>query len=156
MFVSALISFLGGSAFRMIFGEISAWMTKKQDHMQEVERLRLQAELDAAQHARNLEAIRVQADLGVKTIAVQAEAALTQIETDAWSKLVDSTTKTTGILFLDIWNGTIRPLLATLAILVVVAQIAHNGFTLTDWDRELVAAILGIYLADRQLTKRGK
>ena len=153
---TALFSFLGGSAFRMIFGEISAWMTKKQDHSHEVERLRLQAELDAAQHARNLEAIRVQAELGVKTIEVQAEAALTQIETDAWAKLVESTTKVTGIKWLDTWNGSIRPALATLAMLVVIGQIVVNGFALSDWDRELVAAILGIYLADRQLSKRGK
>lgn len=153
---TALFSFLGGSAFRMIFGEISAWMTRKQDHQQEIERLQLQAELDAAQHGRNLESIRVQAELGVKTIEVQAEAALSQIETDAWSKLVDSTTKTTGIKWLDAWNGSIRPALATLAMLVVIGQIVVNGLTLSDWDRELVAAILGIYLADRQLSKRGK
>jgi len=153
---SALFSFLGGSAFRMIWGEVSSWMTKKQDHAQEVERMRLQAELDAAQHARNLEAIRVQADLGVKTIQVQAEAAMGGIEAEAWADVVGSTTKTTGIRFIDIWNGSIRPLLATLAILVVVAQIVSNGFVLSDWDRELVAAILGIYLADRQLMKRGK
>mgnify|MGYP000846776980 CR=1 FL=1 len=153
---TALLSFLGGSAFRMIFGELSAWMTKKQDHAQEIERLRLQGEMDAAQHARNLEAIRVQAELGVKTIQVQAESAISQIETDAWSKLVESTTKITGIKWIDTWNGSIRPALASLAMLVVVAQIVVNGFTLTDWDRELVAAILGIYLADRQLTKRGK
>lgn len=154
--ISALISFLGGSAFRMIFGEVSSWMTKKQDHAQEVERLRLMADLDASQHARNLESIRVQAELGVKTIQVQAEAAINQVETDAWSKVVVGTTKSTGIMFLDIWNGIIRPLLATLAILVVVVQIANNGFVLSDWDRDLVAAILGIYLADRQLSKRGK
>lgn len=153
---TALLSFLGGSAFRMIFGEVSSWMTKKQDHAQEIERLRLQGEMDAAQHARNLEAIRVQAELGVKTIQVQAESAISQIETDAWSKLVDSTTRLTGIKWIDTWNGSIRPALASLAMLVVIAQIVVNGFTLTDWDRELVAAILGIYLADRQLTKRGK
>lgn len=153
---TALFSFLGGSAFRMIFGEISAWMTRKQDHQQEIERLQLQAELDAAQHGRNLESIRVQAELGVKTIEVQAEAALSQIETDAWAKLVESTTKTTGIKWLDAWNGSIRPALATLAMLVVIGQIVVNGFALSDWDRELVAAILGIYLADRQLSKRGK
>lgn len=153
---TALLSFLGGSAFRMIFGEVSSWMTKKQDHAQEIERLRLQGEMDAAQHARNLEAIRVQAELGVKTIQVQAESAISQIETDAWSKLVDSTTRLTGIKWIDTWNGSIRPALASLAMLVVIAQIVVNGFTLTDWDRELVAAILGIYLADRQLSKRGK
>lgn len=152
----ALFSFLGGSAFRMIFGEVSAWFTKRQDHEHEIERIKLQNDMDAAQHARNLEAIRVQADLGVKTIQVQAEAAVGQLETDAWSKLVDSTTKITGIRWLDTWNGSIRPALATLAMVVVIGQIVINGFTLTDWDRELVAAILGIYLADRQLSKRGK
>ena len=154
--ISALFSFLGGSAFRMIFGEVSAWMTKKQDHAQEVERMRMQADLDAAQHARNLESIRVQADLGVKTIQVQAQAALNQVEADSWGQLVAGTARQTGIPFIDIWNGIIRPLLATLAILVVVGQIASNGFVLTEWDRDLVAAILGIYLADRQLSKRGK
>lgn len=73
--ISALFSFLGGSVFRMIWGEVSHWLTARQDHTFEIERLRLQADMDAAQHARNLEAIRMQADLGVKTIQVQAEAA---------------------------------------------------------------------------------
>lgn len=153
---SALFSFLGGSVFRMIFGEVSHWMTAKQDHVHEIERMRLQADLDAAQHERNQAAIRLQAELGVKTIQVQAEAAISQVETDAWAKLVENTTKLTGIKFLDIWNGVIRPLLATLAIMVIVMEIFQNGWHLNDWDRELVAAILGIYLADRQLMKRGK
>ena len=154
--ISALVSFFGGSVFRMIWGELSAWLTKRQDHAQEMERLRLQDELDAAQHARNLEAIRVQAELGVKTIEVQGQIDLDKIEAGAWDRVVDSTTKLTGIKFLDVWNGAIRPLLATLAILIVVAEVASNGFTLTDWDRELVGAILGIYVADRSLLKRGK
>lgn len=153
---SALFSFLGGSMFRMIWGEVSHWFTERQNHEQEIERMRLQGELDAAQHARNMEAIRVQAELGVKAIQVQAEAALDQTEADAWSKLVEGTTHLTGIKFLDLWNGIIRPLLATLAIFVVVAEIAQHGFILSDWDRELVAAILGIYVADRSLQHRGK
>jgi hypothetical protein len=47
-------------------------------------------------------------------------------------------------------------MLATLAISVVIAEIVRNGFTLSEWDRELVGAILGIYVADRSLLKRGK
>jgi len=31
-----------------------------------------------------------------------------------------------------------------------------NGFILSEWDKELVSAILGIYVADRSLGKRGK
>jgi hypothetical protein len=154
--ISALISFLGGSAFRMVFGEISAYFTKKQEHAQEIDRLKLQGELDAAQHARNLEAIRVQSDLGVKVIEVQRDADIDRIEAGAWEKVVDSTTKLTGIRIIDIWNGSIRPALATLAILFVCFEIVRHGFVLSDWNRELFAAILGIYLADRQLQKRGK
>lgn len=154
--LSALISFLGGSAFRMIWGEVASYFTRKQEHAQEVERMRLQADLEAAQHARNLEAIRVQADLGVKTIRVQAEADTSRIEASAWAQAVADVGKKTGIPFIDIWNGAVRPALATLAAVAVLGQIIHNGFALTEWDKELVAAILGIYVADRSLHKRGK
>lgn len=156
MFFSALISFFGGSAFRMIWGEVSHWLTEKQSHEFEIQRLTLQGQLDAAEHARNMESIKVQAELGVKTIQVQAQADLDRIEAGAWDKLVESTGRLTGITFIDIWNGVIRPLLATLAILVVVAEIVQNGFVLSEWDRELVGAILGIYVADRSLAHRGK
>ena len=154
--ISALISFFGGSVFRMLWGEISHWMTAKQDHSFELERMRLQEEIDAAQHARNLEAMRLQSDMGIRVIREKADAQIDQMEADAWSKLVESTTKKTGINFIDIWSGSIRPLLATLAILAVVAQIATAGFVLTDWDKELIGGILGIYIADRSLARRGK
>jgi hypothetical protein len=153
---SALFSFLGGSAFRMLWGEVSSWLTKRQDHKFEVERLRLQGDLEAAQHARNLEAIRVQAQLGVKTIEVQSQADLSKLDVSAWTQAVADVGKQTGIKFLDIWNGSIRPWLATMASAAVLFEIARNGFVLSEWDRELVGAILGIYVADRQLSKRGK
>lgn len=156
MFTSALFSFLGGSAFRLIFGEVSSFFTKKQDHAHEVERMKLQEEADAAQHARNIEAIKVQAELGVKTIQMQAEADVSRIDAGAWAQAVGDVGKKTGIKFLDIWNGSVRPLLATIAIIMLLIQFMQHGFVMTEWDKELVAGILGIYLADRQLSKRGK
>ena len=39
---------------------------------------------------------------------------------------------------------------------MVVFEVVKNGFILTEWDRELVGGILGIYIADRHLSKRGK
>lgn len=153
---SALFSFLGGSAFRMVWGEVSSFFQKKQDHEFELERLRLQGAMEAAQHQRNQEAIKLQADLGVKVIEAQRDSAVVQIETDAWLAAVRDVGKQTGIKFLDIWNGSVRPLLATLAILIVVAEVVATGFILSDWHKELVAAILGLYVADRSLTKRGK
>ena len=154
--ISALFSFLGGSVFRMLWGEISAFVKAGQDHAFEIERMRLQGAQDAAQHARNLEAIRVQSELGVKVIAAQREADMDRIDGSAFAEAVAAVGRPTGIRWLDMWNGTIRPLLATLAMAAVMAEIARNGFVLNDWDRELVGAILGIYVADRSLSKRGK
>jgi hypothetical protein len=152
----AILSFLGGNAFRLLFGEVFAYLNKRQEHKLEIERLELQGRLDAEQHSRNLEAIRLQADLGVKVIEAQRDAVLDQVEADAWAQAVTDVGKRTGIRFLDIWNGSIRPALATAAMIAVLFEIARNGFLLTDWDRELIGAILGIYVADRHLSKRGK
>jgi len=154
--ISALFSFLGGTAFRMIWGEISSWLTARQEHAHELARITLQEKVDAAAHLRNLESIRLQSELGVKTIQVQAEADLAKIKNAAWAGLVNSTTKVTGIRFLDIWNGAIRPWLATVAMAFILFEIMKNGWVLSDWDRELFGAILGIYVADRSLSKRGK
>jgi len=154
--MGALISFLGGSAFRMIWGELSAFFTAKQEHKHEIERIKAQGELDAAAHKRNLEAISLQSDLGVKEVMVKAETALTQTEMDAWLEVSKSTTKLTGIYWIDCWNQAVRPALATMALLAVVAEIAITGWALSDWDRELFGCILGLYVADRSLSKRGK
>lgn len=154
--LSALLSFLGGSAFRMIWGEISAWATRKQEHEHELARMTIQSTLEAERHARDMDRIKLQHELGVKEVIVQADAAVNKLEVEAWLQAVRDVGKQTGIRFIDVWNGAIRPLLATLAISVVVAQIIANGFVLTDWDKDLVAAILGLYVADRTLAKRGK
>jgi phosphopantetheine adenylyltransferase len=152
----ALFSFLGGSVFRMVWGEVASFFQKKQDHEFELERVRLQGAMEAAQHDRNMAAIKLQSDLGIKVIEAQRDSAVVQIETDAWLAAVKDVGRQTGIRFLDIWNGAVRPLLATLAILVIVAEVIATGFILSEWHKELVAAILGLYVADRSLSKRGK
>lgn len=153
---SALLSFLGGSVFRMLFGEISSWMNKKQDHLHEMDRMRLQGELDNSQFLRNQEALRLQADLGIKIVHVQAEAVVDKIEADSWLAAVKGTTQVVGIWFIDAWNGVIRPFVATWAILMVTLHFAQTGWVLDDNGWSLCGAALGIYLADRSLFKRGK
>lgn len=151
-----ILSFLGGNAFRLIFGEVMAYFNRKQEHALELERMHFQAEADAAAHARNMEAIRVQADLGVKVIEAQRDADLDRSDAGAWAEAVAAVGRQTGIRFLDIWNGSIRPALATLSMAFILFEVVNNGFVLTDWDKELVGAILGIYVADRALARRGK
>ena len=153
--LTGLISFFGGSVFRMLWGEISHWFTQAQDHKQELERMRLQGELDAAQHARNLEAIKVQAELGVKTIQVQAEAAVSEIEAQGWLEAVKGTTQKIGIAWVDAWNAIIRPSVATWSIIIITVS-ECKLIVLSEFASSIASAALGIYLADRNLAKRGK
>ena len=154
--ISALISFFGGSVFRMIWGEVSAWMTARQDHSHEVERMRLQGELDAATHGRNLQAITLQSELGVKTIQVQAESDLARIDAGVFGQAVELTGRQTGFAVVDIWNGIIRPMLATECMLLWSLHLYRHNWTLDEQGWALVGAALGIFVADRSLLKRGK
>lgn len=153
--MSALLSFLGGSAFRMVWGEAASYLTKRQDHKHEVERLAQQERLDAATHARNLAGMRLQSELGIKEIYVQQEAATAAGELDAWVETVKATGRMTGVAWIDGWNASIRPAVATAALIAMAVEIALLGH-LTAWHHEVFSAALGLYLADRALAKRGK
>jgi uncharacterized protein involved in cysteine biosynthesis len=154
--ITTILSFFGGSVFRMIWGEVSAWMTARQDHGHEIDRMRLQGDLDAATHKRSQEAIRTQAELGVQTIRVQGEADLSHIDADVFSKGVELTGRLTGFAVVDIWNGIIRPMLATECMLLWSLHLYRHNWTLDEQGWALVGAALGIFVADRSLLKRGK
>lgn len=153
--IGTLVSFLGGSAFRMVWGEVSAWMNAKQEHAQEMERMTFQEHADAQRHARNLAAIRLQAELGVKTVHVQAEADVARSDVAAFGTGVELTGRRTGSRWIDAWNGMIRPLLASVSIGLVVAS-EFAAITMSENGWALAGAALGIYVADRTLFKRGK
>lgn len=154
--MSAILSFLGGGAFRAIWGEFSSWMTKRQDHKHELTMLRVQGELDAAQHTRNLEAIRVQADLGVKTIQVQADADLARTDAEAFRDAVAKAATPSGVTWIDGWNAAIRPMGATIALVLWIWSIAEADWILTAWTLDLMGSIFGWFYVDRTLRKRNK
>lgn len=154
--IETLLAFLGGNAFRLIWGEISAAWTRHQDHRHELAMLQATAAAEAARHAQNLEAIRVQAELGVQTIRVQGEADVARTEADAFLAAVQATSARTGIAWVDAWNGAIRPALATMCMALIVGDWAQSGWDLDNYSWTLISAVIGIYIADRSLLARGK
>lgn len=155
--ISAVLSFLGGSAFRMIWGEVSAYLTRRQDHEHELERMRLQAQLDAAQHDRNQQAIRLQAELGIKVIEARAEAAVDEVEAQGWLEAVKATGRKVGVAWVDAWNAVIRPGLATWGVaMLTLNEIGALPNNLSEGTQAVIFAALGLYVADRTLGKRGK
>ena len=153
---SALFSFLGGSVFRMIWGEISSFIEKKQEHNQQIEMMRLQGELDDKEHARNMEALRVQADLQIKEVQVKSVADLANIDAQGFYDAFKSAEQPSGIAWVDAWNKLIRPLTATLCLAMLGLAFYQGGFIVTAFFMDLISSVLGFFFADRTLGKRGK
>ena len=118
--------------------------------------MRLQGDMDAAQHTRTMESIAQQHAMGVEVINVQAQAHVTAVEADAWLDAVQGTSKTVGIWLIDAWNGIIRPLSATWAIAMITISTYRMDWVMDLDAKAVCGAALGIYLADRTLFKRGK
>lgn len=156
MILSALFSFLSGSAFRMIWGEVSAYFTAKQEHQQELERMKLQNDLETARNDRDMARLKLQSDLGIKEIQIQADAALSKTEADAFVEAMKNSWKPIGIAWVDAWNGVIRPVAATVALAIWATKLVGQGFVADDFDKELLCGIMGFYFADRSLGRRGK
>ena len=156
MIGSAMLNFLGGSAFRMIWGEVSSFVTARQEHKHELERMKSQGELDANAHVRNMQQLKLQSDLGLKEVAVKAEAAIDEIEANAWLNAVSNADKPSGIAIIDGWNKAIRPAAATIVLVLWVSTLGARDFAVTPWDLELMGAVLGFFFADRSLGRRGK
>ena len=150
----AILSFLSGGVFRLLIGQVAGWLDKRQEHLHEIERARLQMEADAAQHARNLEAIKVQAELGVKTIQVQADAAVTSAEADAWRQAVASAVDPADNSWAGMWNKAIRPAAASIVLALWCLALWRQGFITNEWDRDVMGAVLGFFFASRALGKK--
>lgn len=139
----------------MIWGEISAWWTARQEHQQELARIEAQERADAAAHQRNMESLRLQHDLGVEVIRVQGEIDTRKIEADGWLEAVKSTGRKVGVAWVDAWNAMIRPAVATWAVIMMTGNYMRL-WTLDENGWAVCGAALGIYLADRALFRRGK
>lgn len=153
---SALFSFLGGSAFRMVWGEIASFIQKKQDHEHELALAKLQAELESGRHERDMARIKLQSDLKVTEVQVMGDMAIQGKEADAFVEAIKAAAVPTGIAWVDAWNGSIRPQYAEVALLLWLMKLISQGFVMDEFDTGLMAVIAGFFFADRSLGKRGK
>lgn len=153
---TTLISFLGGSVFRIIWGEVSAWLTASQEHRHELARLEAQAKIDKAQHARNMETLKFQAEAGVTLIETQGKVDIALLDSEIFGKGVELANKPVGIKWVDAWSSAVRPALATLLMVLVALHFYRANWLLDDRGWELAGATFGIFISDRMLFRRGK
>ncbi len=155
--MSAILSFLGGSAFRLIWSQFAEWLNKRQEHSQEIERMQLQAELDDNRHKNDCERVRLQSELGVKEMVVAGDVEVGKLEAAAFLEAMKSAIPPpTGIGWVDAWNNIIRPTGASLGYLLVFLELLSLNFVMGEWHRELVGTMLGFFFASRELAKGRK
>jgi len=146
---SAAVTFLGSTAFRLAISASLARWKARQEHKFELERMKLQDEIEGHTHRRNLEALKVQSDLGVLEAAVEKQHDLQLLDDQRFDNAMLEVRSPSGYPFLDRWNSFIRPALATTCLVVWVFSLAARSWIPTPWDLELMAATLGIFIGGR-------
>lgn len=154
--MGGVLSFLGGTAFRWVFGSLIDQWNKYQDHKHEVSLLELQHRIDADKHQWQQDAIKAQAEAGVRVIEAQSAAASTAAVEAVFSLAVQGVNEAQRRDdWIGGWNAMIRPLLATVAILMLAGESLMPGaITLTPLFAEVACAALGVFVGDRITRKR--
>ena len=151
-----LLEFLGGAAFRMIWGEVAGYLTKYQDHKHELAMISAQDAVEKARADRQMEQQRLAADLQVRVVEIQRDADVMKEEAAAFKEAMKEAWKPSGITWVDAWNGAVRPAFATTCLCLWALILHQAGWAPDDWDRQLIGGIVGFFFADRSLGRRGK
>ena len=149
--ITGVFSFLGGTAFRWLFGSILDQWNKYQDHKHEVALLTIQHAQDADKHLWQQEAIAAQAAAGVKVIEAQTVAASTAATEAAFNLAMQGINEASKRNdWIGAWNAGIRPFLATVAILLLAGESIAPGFIkLTPLFADVACAALGVFVGER-------
>jgi hypothetical protein len=154
--LSSLFAFLGGSAFRFVIGRATDWLEKRQAHLQELDHIREQERVDQAAHARQMDLIKLQSDLKLGEIKLVGETQVGLAEAQAFTEAMKVANTPTGVRWIDGWNGLIRPLTASIAVALWLLSVLKAALIITEWDKNLIASVLGYYFADRHIGKTRK
>lgn len=148
--LTLMTSFLGSAGLRWLLGELIGVFKLREERRAEIEMLRLQAELEAQRSERQRQAVLDAAAAGVKLIEAQREAHTSEASDAMMLEALRQVGQPTGVKWVDAWNGGIRPMLATLSILLIVASaVWPAGVSLTGIVAEVVAGVLGLYVGGR-------
>lgn len=149
--ISGVISFLGGTAFRWLLGEVLGFFKARQEHQAEIERLRLQHEQARDRQVWQREAVKAAADAGIKVIEAQSEAAREAAANAAHLAAVEGVNQASQRAdWIGAWNASIRPALATVSILLLVGQaLWPASVVLSALVLDLICAVLGVFVGER-------
>lgn len=148
--MTAILGFLGSAVFRWLLEKVFTLFERKQDHTQEIERMRVQADVDAAQHQRNLEMLETQSRLKLDLVKEEVRGAYEAAEGAALIASIENA-RPSGIWWVDAWNSAIRPFICTVCVALWVMGLEQRAFKLDEFDYTLIAVVIGWYFGTRAL-----
>jgi hypothetical protein len=147
---SGAISFLGGTAFRWLAGEALAFFKAKQEHAYEIAMRELDHKQDGQRAQWRREEIKSAADAGVQMISAKSESDARGMADSMLLETITQIGKQTGIGWVDAWNQSIRPALATASIVLLIGNAIWPGqIVLNALTMEVVCAVLGVFVGGR-------
>jgi hypothetical protein len=151
-----ILSFLGGTAFRWLFGEIIGFVKEREERKRELEMMRLNHEQDKDKHQWQQEAIAAHAAAGVKVIEAKRQSDESAAADDAFLKAIEGVnTASDRKDWIGAWNASIRPFLATVGILLLIGNtVAPTVFVISALVMEVICGVLGVFVGER-IRQRG-
>lgn len=148
--MSALLSFLGSAAARWLLGEVLAVWRQREDRRSEIAMMELQHRLDAERAQWQRQAVADAAAQGVRLVEAQSVAAQAQASDAMMLEAMRQIGQPSGVKWVDAWNASIRPGLATVSVLLLAGNaVWPDVVVVTGLLGEIVAGVLGLYVGGR-------
>lgn len=145
-----ITTFLMSTGFRWLFGEALEFLKGRTARKDEMELMRLQADIKKEEHERQQAAMRSAADLGIKEIQIRGEDLRDAIDAIGRLEATKTTAIVTGDVLIDRMNGLVRPLAAYICLLLVVLNaVAPSHVVLSTFALELCSSVLGVFVGGR-------
>lgn len=145
-----ITTFLASTGFRWLLGEGLEFLKARASRKDEMELMRLQADIKREEHERQQAAMRSAADLGIKEIQVRGEDMRDTIDALGRLEATKATAIVTGDWLIDRMNGLVRPLAAYICLLLIVLNaVAPSHVVLTTFVLELCSSVLGVFVGGR-------
>lgn len=153
--LGGLFSFLGGAAFRWLFGELITVYKDRAERKHELQMVRHQDWMAEQATKRKIAEYKAAADAGVQIIEAKADADAQRMADEAFNLAIkgvnDASMRSDWI---GKFNAFIRPELAQISIMLLVGQaLFPNHVTLTPLMVELIAGVLGVFVGERIKTR---
>lgn len=146
-----LISFIGGTAFRWILGEVFGFLRARDEHKAEMARMQMQMQMEQQRAQLQRDSIQQAHTLGLQIIEAQSAAAAEAMAGQTLLAAVQGANEAGKRSdWIGAFNALIRPQLAQVAIIMLVLQAFFPGVvTLTPVMVDLFCAVLGVFVGER-------